>query len=687
MTRLCLLFVLVLRRSKGRMILDEERKIDEDDLPPFFLIPPLCGSRLRAWSRMLCSGALSIHPGESVWVNAALISTQPRCWLECARLWDDEEDSPNCKSRTDEGLDAISTLSEGVLSAFSQSMGPIIDALSELGYDPLRLHAAPYDFRLSPQKLEARDGYFSKLKAKFEIECMLNKHNQRAIVLAHSMGCKIFNYFLKWLEIELKSKKEAKRWIQKHIALYLMNACPFLGAPDIATSLIVGEQNGMPISIKLIHEVLASSAGGILQLAGIPESYLFDQQPKNKTTHKSFFDDTNSFPWLRLQEEDRVNNKNTSHYTYYGQTPCHGEFSTYNFFLKLANETNDSHSKETAALMHKLCFDPTIGEIFRHGLNRPPIDKVHVSYGVGLMTRISTTFGLLPGNSSQTLPYFYDSMSKNFSKYERMTKTFTVRGYVDESGLDSRTLTDHNKHIIYEKLPGKSGDDTVPYSSLSAAHNWFHQDMDEVSVLSVPLRKKFLREEVLTNQIYNASTRSAISTDLNLSDYEQQCTSPERDDRTCPQRESRLTIFEQISKKEQNKQKVTTIWEIESASHRSSANHPVYLHHLQRLVLNHILETKNQTSISKAQDFFQANDFLPTDDSECFWSFAKAACAHPSICEYRYAVGDLSLSQSCRLKRTLTSVISSSSDTASIEEEVTFSPSSSPSSVEEIVHE
>mmetsp|Transcript_4089 Transcript_4089/g.16467 ORF Transcript_4089/g.16467 Transcript_4089/m.16467 type:complete len:146 (-) Transcript_4089:222-659(-) len=104
---------------------------------------------------------------------------------------------------------------------------------------------------------------------------------------------------------------------------------------------------------------------------------------------------------------------------------------------------------------------------------------------------------------------------------------------------------------------------------------------------------------------------------------------------------------------------------MEGASHRTSANHPVYLDHLQRLLVDHAAAVKRakQTSPRGAEDllasdvrmplssqFFEAEDFVPTDDSECFWSFLHTQCAFPGICEYRYHVGDLYLSQSCRLK-------------------------------------
>ena len=51
-----------------------------------------------------------------------------------------------------------------------------------LGYDANMLHAAPYDWRLSPTALEQRDGYFTRLKS--GIETMVKLHGIRVALLA-----------------------------------------------------------------------------------------------------------------------------------------------------------------------------------------------------------------------------------------------------------------------------------------------------------------------------------------------------------------------------------------------------------------------------------------------------------------------------------------------------------------------
>eukprot|EP01052_Picozoa_sp_SAG31_P006808 SAG31_NODE_317_length_17813_cov_5.788585_15_plen_124_part_00 len=95
-------------------------------------------------------------------------------------------------------------------------MGPLIQHLKSHGYTHSNLRAAPYDWRVSPQYLQQRDGefealiylsmpnainingraggvnagYFTKLVA--EVERLYDENEERKVVLlGHSMGCKV----------------------------------------------------------------------------------------------------------------------------------------------------------------------------------------------------------------------------------------------------------------------------------------------------------------------------------------------------------------------------------------------------------------------------------------------------------------------------------------------------------------
>lgn len=76
-------------------------------------------------------------------------------------------------------------------------MGPLVENLCELGYNDENLICAPYDWRVPYAYLEERDGYFSTLKVK--IEAMVRRERKKAVILGHSMGNRIIQYFLNWV--------------------------------------------------------------------------------------------------------------------------------------------------------------------------------------------------------------------------------------------------------------------------------------------------------------------------------------------------------------------------------------------------------------------------------------------------------------------------------------------------------
>jgi hypothetical protein len=74
-----------------------------------------------------------------------------------------------CKLRPDEGLDAISSLAPGSISSNLLVGGTntvyawLIQWLADnLGYDVTSIVALPYDWRLSPDKMESRDGFLTR---------------------------------------------------------------------------------------------------------------------------------------------------------------------------------------------------------------------------------------------------------------------------------------------------------------------------------------------------------------------------------------------------------------------------------------------------------------------------------------------------------------------------------------------
>jgi hypothetical protein len=129
-----------------------------------------------------------------------------------------QTDHPECKSRPDSGLSAITELDPGYITGpLSTVWKEWLKWCVEFGIEANAIVAVPYDWRLSPTKLEERDLYFHKLKLTFETALKLR--GGPSIVFAHSMGNNVFRYFLEWLRLEIAPKHYLK-WLDQHIHAY-----------------------------------------------------------------------------------------------------------------------------------------------------------------------------------------------------------------------------------------------------------------------------------------------------------------------------------------------------------------------------------------------------------------------------------------------------------------------------------
>lgn len=197
--------------------------------PPIFLIPGLAATRLIAWKFKACPGILSdIKIQDNVWLNLQILvqasTLDVSCMKECIALGinqSDANDIGGCKLRPDEGLDAISSLSpdgfssEMLMGGTNTVYAWLIQWLAEhLGYDVSNLIGLPYDWRLTPSKMQERDGYLANMRRKLEASVSTSK--LPGIVVAHSMGNLVFQYFLEWLRAEFR--QEAFEGFQKRAA-------------------------------------------------------------------------------------------------------------------------------------------------------------------------------------------------------------------------------------------------------------------------------------------------------------------------------------------------------------------------------------------------------------------------------------------------------------------------------------
>lgn len=81
--------------------------------------------------------------------------------------------------------------------------------------------------------LELRDKYFSQVKQ--SIEDVVKNYNSPVVLIAHSMGNRIVQYFLQWVSHEPNGSTD---WIKHHIETFLAISAPWLGSPKSLRSVV-----------------------------------------------------------------------------------------------------------------------------------------------------------------------------------------------------------------------------------------------------------------------------------------------------------------------------------------------------------------------------------------------------------------------------------------------------------------
>lgn len=121
--------------------------------------------------------------------------------------------------------------------------GKLIVNLGDIGYNPSTMTMEPYDWRLSFQMVEKRDGYLTKLKSR--IEAMHKTNNMKVVLATHSMGAMLVHYFFAWVTTpeHQGGGGGGKDWVDKHIHTFVNIAGSHLGVPKAASALFSGEMS------------------------------------------------------------------------------------------------------------------------------------------------------------------------------------------------------------------------------------------------------------------------------------------------------------------------------------------------------------------------------------------------------------------------------------------------------------
>src|SRR5687768_1891934 len=106
--------------------------------------------------------------------------TNRHCLLEHMKLGDNGFDLAGINLRPLLGLELVDYLFPGFWV-----WARLIMELGEVGYDANSLEIQSYDWRLSFEDMERRDGYFSQLKQRIEFHVRF--HKRKVVVVTHSL--------------------------------------------------------------------------------------------------------------------------------------------------------------------------------------------------------------------------------------------------------------------------------------------------------------------------------------------------------------------------------------------------------------------------------------------------------------------------------------------------------------------
>ncbi|KAH9785238.1 phospholipid--sterol O-acyltransferase [Citrus sinensis] len=505
---------------------------------------------------------LCVDSAESMLLSAV------NCWLKCMTLDPyNQTDNPECKSRPDSGLSAITELDPGYITGpLSSVWKEWVKWCIEFGIEANSIIAAPYDWRLSPSKLEERDLYFHKLKLTFETALKLR--GGPSLVLAHSLGNNVFRYFLEWLKLEIPPKQYIK-WLDEHIHAYFAVGSPFLGATQTVKATLSGETFGLPVSEGTARSMF-SSFGSSLWMMPFSKYCRADNK-----YWKHFSGGLEAYPSVSEVAHNNFSSIECGLPTQLSFSAR--EISDGTFFKAI--EDYDPESKRLLHLLEKSYHgDPVLNPLTPW--DRPPIKNIFCIYGIDSKTEVG---------------YYFAPSGKPYPDNWIITDVI----YEIEGSLFSRSGN------LVEGNPGPtSGDETVPYHSLSWCKNWLGPKVN------------------ITRAPQSEHDGSDIQVELNVEHQDEADIVPNM---TRSPRVKYITYYEDSESIPGRK---TAVWELDKANHRNIVRSPVLMREVW-------LQMWHDTRPDATLKFVTKAKRGPLRDEDCYWDYGKARCAWPEYCEYR----------------------------------------------------
>lgn len=158
-----------------------------------------------------------------------------RLFNASTQLWSDRQ---GVLTRPGAGLDAINWLDPASVLTRRESVYFAYTTASFLaaGWNSTSLAGFPFDWRMHPAEPEQL-AVWPRLKA--AIESLVVANGRPAILISHSMGCPILQYFL--------TTQVSAEWKSQNVAAWIPVAGPFAGASAGVKSLLSGYNFGIPV--------------------------------------------------------------------------------------------------------------------------------------------------------------------------------------------------------------------------------------------------------------------------------------------------------------------------------------------------------------------------------------------------------------------------------------------------------
>jgi phospholipid:diacylglycerol acyltransferase len=205
---------------------------DVKALHPVIMIPGVISTGLESWGTGMESRQYFRKRLWGSWSMMRALVVDKKSWKRHIML--DKLtglDPPGVKLRAAQGFDAADFFITGYWI-----WSKILENLAVMGYDPTNAFTAAYDWRLSCQNLENRDGYFSRLRS--HIETAVLTEGEKVVLVSHSMGSQVLFYFLHWVEA---SGHGGRGWVDKYVDSWVNVSGSMLGALKGVPALLSGE--------------------------------------------------------------------------------------------------------------------------------------------------------------------------------------------------------------------------------------------------------------------------------------------------------------------------------------------------------------------------------------------------------------------------------------------------------------